>query len=274
MTYKHLLVHADSPPRSAERLELAVALAKRFGARLTGLFAELDSLGPSVVARRAQEDMSRAAAEARARFEAATDGAGFATDWWQLESGEYAQVVGPTAICCRYADLSIFGQHDAEKSRVPEDLVEQVVFGSGRPVLVVPKVGRYPDAGKRVVVAWNGSPEAARALNDAIPLMRDAESVTVLAFQKPSAGTGPGSVPAVDIATHLRAHGIAVRYERVFVGGDEVGVADTVLNRSFDLQADLVVMGVHAQTGFPSPRAGGSARKLLQSMTAPVLLSR
>jgi len=273
MTLKHLLVHVDSAARAEERLDLAVAMARRAGARLTGLFAELEALGPSLVGRRSREDVSRAAAQARATFEARARAGGLATDWWQVEQGDRAEVVGAAAICCRYVDLAVLGQHDAANSRSPEDLVEEVLFGCGRPVLVVPSVGHYPVVGKRVAVAWNGSQESARAVNDALPLLQDAESITVLAFQKPSTGAGPGPIPPVDIVAHLAAHGLAARYERILVGVGEVDFADTVLNRSFDLQADLVVMGAHAEHRFGSTRAGENTRRILGSMTAPVLLS-
>ena len=79
-----------------------------------------------------------------------TGQAGVEAQWWPLEAGDYAQVVGGVAVCCRYADLAVFGQHDPADARVPEDLVEQVLLGSGRPLLVVPWAGHFPDVGKRV----------------------------------------------------------------------------------------------------------------------------
>lgn len=273
MTYKHLLVHVDASRHAPERIDLAVALARRFGARLTGLFAELASFGPSLVGRRSAEDLARAAEAARAAFEARTGPAGVEAQWWPLEAGDYAQVVGPVTVCCRYADLAIFGQHDPKDARTPEDLVERVLLGCGRPLLVVPWAGRFPDAGRRVAVAWNGTAEAARALHDAIPFMRGAESVTVLGFQKPPAGEGR-ALPSLDVVAHLSAHGIAARYERTFVEVGEVEFADALLNRAFDLSADLAVMGGHAGAGLGGPHASANTRKVLGSMTVPVLVSR
>jgi nucleotide-binding universal stress UspA family protein len=178
MAFKHLLVHVDTSRRGPERLDLAAVLAGRFGARLTGLSAEPSSFGSSLVGRRSREDLDRAAEQARAAFEARAGAAGVEAQWWPVASGDYAQVVGSTVVCCRYADLAVLGQHDPEDARVPEELVEQVLLGSGRPLLVVPWAGRFPDAGRRAVVAWNGTAEVARALNDAIPCMRGAEAVT------------------------------------------------------------------------------------------------
>lgn len=269
MAFKHLLVHVDSTERAAERLDLAFALARRHGARVTGLFAESDMLGPGLVGRRSRDHLEKAMADARAAFDQRAGG-GVATDWWKIEPGEYGVVVGQAEICCRYADLAIFGQHDPEYARVPDDLVDQVVLHSGRPVLVVPSVGHYPEAGRRVLVSWNGSREAARAVHDAMPFLEAAEAVHVLAFQKPPRGVN--LMPALDIAAHLAAHGIQARYEPVMVDAEEIDVADMLLSRGFDLQIDLTVMGGYAQ-GFPSARVAASTRKVLRSMTSPVLIA-
>src|SRR6266545_3396244 len=120
MAYKHLLVHVDGGSRAADRLDVAVALAARLGARLTGLFAELHSLGPSLVARRSPQNMAEASRSARALFEAKSSAAPVVAEWWELPPGEYGEVVPQAAACCRYADLAILGQHEGEGAAVPE----------------------------------------------------------------------------------------------------------------------------------------------------------
>jgi nucleotide-binding universal stress UspA family protein len=270
MPFKHLLVHVDSTERAAERLDLAFALARQHGARLTGLFAEADVLGPGLVGRRSMDHMLQALGQARAAFEGRAGTGGVATEWWQIEPGEHGAVVGQAEICCRYADLAVFGQHDPESARAPEDLVDQVILRGGRPVLVVPSVGHYPQAGQRVLVSWNGSREATRALHDALPFLERAAAVHVLAFQKPPKGVSP--MPPLDISSHLAAHGIQARYEPVIVDAEEIDVADMLLSRGFDLQIDLTVMGGYAH-GFPAARVAASTRKVLRSMTSPVLIS-
>lgn len=273
MTLKHLLVHVDSSRRAAERIDLAATLARRTEARLTGLFAESEVIGGSLVGRRSPEHMARAAEEARGGFEARARGAGLASDWWALEPAEYGPLMGQLEVCCRYVDLVVFGQHEGEQSRVPEGAIEHAIFHGGRPVLAVPAVGHYPDVGRRILVGWNGSREAARALADALPLLEAAEAVHVVALQRASHGGPPGPLPSLDIAAHLAAHGIAAKYERIVVDAEEIDAADMLLNRSFDLQTDLTVVGGYAQHGLPGPRAGASTRKLLASMTTPILFS-
>ena len=114
MAFHDLLVHLDSTQRAGERLRLAVALARRHGARLTAVFAEGSSLGGTLIGRRTPQAMERAGAEAREAFESATRDAGLETAWIAIPPGEAADVVGWIAICSRYFDLCVLGQHDPE----------------------------------------------------------------------------------------------------------------------------------------------------------------
>jgi nucleotide-binding universal stress UspA family protein len=271
MDLKDLLVHLDSGPRAAERLGLAVALARRHGARLTGLFAERTALGVSLVGRRDPENVARAAAEVRARFEAACAAAGVGARFWALEGAEDTEVVDAAGVCCRRVDLSVLGQQRGDDAPAPEGLVERVIAGGGRPVLVVPSIGSYPDAGRRVLVAWTGSREAARALHDALPLLERAERVTVLSLQRPGDGGG-GGLPPLDVTDHLRTHGVAAAYDHWIVG--DLSAVDAILNRASDEGADLAVLGAHGLLGH-GLLAGerGTTRAILETMTTPVLLS-
>lgn len=271
MTFKHLLVHLDGSPRTSERLDLAVTLARRHGARLTGLFAEATQAGPGIIDVRDPDTIDRDRAAARQRFEEATGAAGLVTDWWEVEGRDQAEVVGWTVVCCRYADLAIFGQLSEAVTTMPGGMIEQVLHDSGRPLLVVPSVGHYPDVGKRVLIAWTGSRESARAVNDALPLLSGATAVEVLAVQLPGTGSA-GKVPPVDIVAHLAAHGVHATYERLVL--DELRMVDHVLNRAADWTADLTVLGGYVQRGFPYLTRSNTTHEILRSMTTPVLLSR
>ncbi len=269
MGLKHLLVHVDATPRAAERIDLTATLARRSGARVTGLVAEGSAIGPGIAERRDPERIAADEAAARRTFEERT--AGLATDWWSVGGGDWAHVVGWTVVCCRYADLAVFGQQPEEGARLPADAIEQALDDSGRPILVVPYAGRFPDTGSRVLVAWTGSRESARALNDAMPFLLQAREVTVLSLQLPGPGAA-GAVPPVDVVAHLAAHGVKADYERVIL--DELGVVDHVLNRAADWNVDLTVMGAHPQRSFPYLPRGGTTHDILRTMTTPVLLSR
>jgi hypothetical protein len=272
MDLKDLLVHLDSGPRTAERLALAIAIARRHGARLTGLFAESTTLGASLVGRRTRENIERAAAEVRARFEAACAPAGLEGRFWALEGSEDAEVIDGAVVCARRMDLAILGQQRGDGAPVPEGLVERVIAGSGRPVLVVPSIGSYPDAGRRVLVAWSGSREAARALHDALPILERAEQVTVLSLRRASDGTGPAGLPPLDITDHLRVHGVNAAYDHWVVG--DLAAVDAVLNRASDEGADLAVLGAYGLLGHGLLGGErGTTRAILEMMTTPVLLS-
>lgn len=271
MTFKDLLVHVDSTDLAAKRIGLAVELASRYGARLTGLFAESGTLGPSIVATRDPDQIVKAVARAREAFEARAREAKVATAWWQVVARERAELVDWTVQCCRYVDLAVFGPPAAAAEKVPEDLVEQVVFQCGRPVLAVPAMARLGPVGERVLIAWTGSAAAARAVNDALPILERAKEVTVLSLQLPAREGSGGEAPELDVAAHLRAHGVQAAYERFILG--ELGAVDHVLNRTTDVGADLIVMGAHAGRGLPHLKHEDTTAALLRSMTAPVLLS-
>ena len=276
--YKHVVVHVDGGDRSVERLDLAVTLAKRWGARLSGLFAEGQTWGTSLArsTRTPRQTYFAAIKVASTRFQERVRQAGIESEWWHVADREI-EVAGVAARFCRYADLAILGQPDPVENRSPPDLAAQVLLESGRPVLIVPSVGRYPDIGRRVLVAWNGSRESSRALNDAIPMMQEAEKVLVVDLKTTRSAGRKDERHQTSILRHLQSHGIHAERERTLVaeGSDRTGidVLNTVLNRTSDFGADLVVMGARGKHGVPFPRPGRATRKSLESMIAPVLLS-
>jgi nucleotide-binding universal stress UspA family protein len=146
-----------------------------------------------------------------------------------------------------------------------------VLADCGRPLLVVPAAGWEQDTGRRVVVGWNATRAAARAVNDALPFLEEAEAVTVLAFQADVEGAAENPMPAASIVEHLALHGVEASYQRAVQGDGGMPVADSLLNCAFETKADLVVAGAQPPAAF---RHGGfTARELLASMTAPVLLA-
>jgi nucleotide-binding universal stress UspA family protein len=272
MDLKDLLVHLDSGPRTEERVALSLTLARRHGARLTGLFAESPNLGGSLLGHRDRENVARATEEARVRFEGACAKASVTPRFWSVAGSEDAEVIDGVVVCCRRADLVVLGQERGDGAPVPAGLVERVVAGAGRPVLVVPSIGTYRDAGRRVLVAWSGSREAARALHDALPLLERAERVTVLSLQLPAESGAASPLPPLDVTEHLAAHGVPATHDHWIVG--DLAAVDAVLNRASDEGADLAVMGAFGLLGHPLLGGDGkTTRAILETMTTPVLLS-
>ena len=273
MAIKDILVHVDNTPACARRMALAVTLAQRHEAHLTALFARAFGNLPNLASGHARE-VDRMRDEARARFDAAIASAGISAEWRGVDCKSSADLVTDhVLINARHVDLVILGQQDSDEAdgSVPEDLAESVVLGGGRPVLVVPYAGEFKKLGERVLVAWNGSRESVRAVNDAIPLLGAASRVSVLALNPGDSGRIHGDVPSADICLHLSRHGI--RAEAQMLSARDIDAGDMLLSCVADDGADLLVMGAYGQPRFRELVLGGATRQILRQMTVPVLMS-
>lgn len=275
MTYKTILVHVDSGKHCPARLRIAVDLARRFSAHLVGLHAltsvrlpayAIAEAGATLI--EAQKAVAREQESAAAAlFRSATEGAGLVSVEWRVSKDD---AVDATALHARYADIVVVGQsREGDGAGVETDYPEQVVLAAGRPVLVVPYAGKFETMGKRVLVAWDAGREATRALTDAIPLLREADQVNVVAFNPE--GTAHGAVPGADIGLYLARHN--VRVEVGYHRADDIDVGNQLLSRVADLGIDLIVMGAYGHSRLRELVMGGATRTVLESMTAPVLLS-
>lgn len=189
---------------------------------------------------------------------------------WRAASGYPAHVA---AVHGRYADLIILGQLDPHDALAPliRPRPEEVALLAGRPILVVPYVGTFEQIGQRVLVGWDESREATRAVNDAIPLLEGASSVTVIAVDPKQGRDCHGEIAGADIALHLARHNVAVEVEHTSSAGIDVG--NTLLSRARDLEADLLVMGAYGHSRVRELILGGATRTVLASMTLPVLMA-
>jgi nucleotide-binding universal stress UspA family protein len=279
MSFKDLLVVVDHARNCGRRIDLAARLARDFEAHLTGLYVTtVPYMQPAVLAEFPVDvrdiqtrALGEAAARARGLFAERVEGAGFAltTEWREVE-GDVADQV---SLHARYADLTVIGQTDPDD--VPlgasPDLPERLILGGGRPVLVVPYAGRFETIGRRVLLAWNASREAARAANDALPILKQAARVTVLSVNPQIGPGGHGDVPGADIALHLARHG--VRAEAASVTTGEVSVDDMLLSQAADEGADLLVMGAYGHSRLGELILGSATRHILRQITLPVFMS-
>lgn len=277
MGYKDLLLVLDEGPVSRRNIELAAAFGARFGAHLAALYplpsARFPALGFYDTAaldplfRGLQGKLAESAQRLREDFERATSRQGLSAEWRTPQDPAEAD----PAVHARYADLTILGQPDPDRKggELLRLRPELIALSSGRPVLIIPYAGNFTAVGERVLVAWNASREAARAVNDALPFLAAAEKVTVLAID-PRSGKH-GEEPGFDISLHLARHGVKAEIERTVAG--EVGVGDVLLSRAADLGADLLVMGLYGHTRARELLLGGASRTVLETMTLPVLMS-
>jgi nucleotide-binding universal stress UspA family protein len=273
MSYKDLLVHVDSSSHCAARVALAATLARRFGAHLTGLHV-MPTLAispfiadqfPTALLDKAQAKIAQLRDDARAAFAAASRPLGSAAEWCETRG----DTVDAVKLAARCADFAILGQPDpGENGADGADLAQQVVMGSGRPALLVPYAGSFANVGRRVLVAWNGGAQAARAVNDALPFLQSAERVVVVTVNPARGGRANGD----DIARHLARHGVTAQISDIATERDG-NAGDVLLSRATDESADLIVMGAYGHSRLRELVLGGVSRALLGHMTVPVLMA-
>lgn len=279
--YRDLLLHLDGSPRDETMIATAARLAAACESHLTALYIA-DTVLPSslealalayastgdadALLRRLHEQQDADAAACAASFDAACEREGVEHAFHVLR-GRSAPLL---AFEARHYDLTIVRQDHPDNPRPPEslDLVERLLFDSGRPVLILPAHGTFPTVGKRILVGWNASREAARAVNDALPLLAAAESVRILTINPPEAEDG---VSGADIARHLARHGVRAIADHTVAS--EISEADVLLNEAFDQGCDLLVAGAYGHSRVREMLLGGVTRRLLEGMTLPVLLS-
>ena len=229
------------------------------------------ALGPPVIVD-AHCELYRADTPAmRAAFENATRGRGFVAEWRDDDAGAFgvADCVLPYA---RTADLVIASQTDPEWPETQRlDIAERLAMEAGRPVLIVPNASVPKRIGERVLVAWNGRREAARAVFDALPLLRGAKDVKVVWVNPQSERERAQDIPAADICTALARHGVTCEAtEQVAPRG---GVGDTLTACAKEMGADLLVMGCYGRARLREFVFGGASRHVLRRMPIPVLMS-
>jgi nucleotide-binding universal stress UspA family protein len=274
--FRTVLVHVDSVRTSANRTAVAIAVAKRFDATLIGMTAGLPrlpveiydaALGTVAVGPEYTEmDRKRLEAEfgkAETAFNAATKASGLETGWRAIFGPPSAAVIrGAIA-----ADLAIVGPGDRSLlGDLGSASAGDIVLRSGRPILVVPDNVSAIDT-KTVVIAWKDTPEAQRALADALPFLKGAENVLVVAIDE-EAESKPGHAEAV---AFLLRHGVAAKSESIPSKGAAVG--EVLLAHARNKGAGLIVAGAYGHSRVREWVFGGMTRALLTHAPVPVLFS-
>jgi nucleotide-binding universal stress UspA family protein len=278
MTYKNLLVHVDDTKACAARMQAAVELAIAHEAHLSAVYVIAEPspatlaggyLPPEMLEMWRQGGRERAdVALGRFTQVAKRNQISFES---RIERVLYAAMAGTLATNARYADVAILGQADPDDGAIPGDLPEEVTLASGRPSLVIPYIGPAATLGQRVTVAWDASREAARAVNDALPILKRAQAVNVVSVNPGDRPFGHGEQPGADIALHLARHGIRVEVQRI--ESREVDVPNIILSHIADQSSDLLVMGAYGHSQLRELILGGVTRTILHDMTVPVFMA-
>jgi nucleotide-binding universal stress UspA family protein len=278
MSYKTILVHVDQSEHSAARIKIAaeIAIAESahlIGAAMTGVSRLLyqDSaidLNRTILAGHL-DSLRESATKALAEFSATANSLGVLSFETRLVDDEPE---GALALQARYCDLVVVGQNDPDESssRASADLPEYVMLNCARPVLIVPYAGKFENVGQNVLIAWDGSIEATRAITNAIPMLRRAKTVSVALFNPSKKANVHGEQPGADVALFLARHGIKIE---VIPQRTDIDVGNALLSLAADLSTDLIVMGGFGHTRFREVLLGGVTQTILKTMTAPVLMS-
>jgi len=288
MALKDLLVCIDPSTAGDARLKLAFNLARANKAHLSGAYVLSEEDG----ARRGPsgfggvpgmsgftEEPSPGAAISETfreaeiadrvehRFKDELRVAGIDGEWHIVPDGETGELIE----LAKSVDLTIMGQRAPRGDGAARFRPDDVVMAAGRPVLVVPYAGNFDTVGKRILVAWDGTREANRALNDALPLLEESQSATVM-YVGANERDLEQHLPALErIAGHLQRHGVNAVPEETTRSG--IAISDILLSRAADLAADLIVTGGYHHSQLREALMGGVSRELLEHMTVPVLMS-
>lgn len=282
MSYRSLLVHLDHDRRLDARLAYALRIARALACHVVGAAptgaapapAEFVPLGAAAsladYADAVWLALDQRGHELQERFDAACRQAGVASHETVVEHADKAQSLVRLSHC---SDLVVIGQADpqAPDFALAAERVAEVVLRSARPTIVVPFAAELETVASRVLVAWDDSREAARAVADALPLLRLADKVQLVTWERgahPAEAHWPERQAALQ--RWLEAHGVAVE-TRLSRSGH--ALAEAMLSRASDLGADLIVMGAYGHRRWAERMLGGTTRGMLASMTVPVLMS-
>lgn len=231
------------------------------GVPFFGTDIELRTIETMEAERRANAEAR--ASEAEQAFRTAAERAELTSEW-QVGEDDFVRTAVQLA---RSADIAVLGQHDPDRRAGIPHLAESMLLGSGGPVLVVPYAGRFEYVGRTVLVAWNGTRESARAVNDALPILENADKVVVFSVNPPDGPAWPGT----DVARHLARHGAPA--ETSSSVSNDLDAGNAILSRAADFGSDLIVMGGYGHSRQRELILGGVTRTILQNMTVPVLFS-
>jgi nucleotide-binding universal stress UspA family protein len=271
MGLKDILVYLDDGASNPERINAAFALAKTHGAHLTAVTlasvipAHLKISDEGILA-----GYSEQAAEQRvADFIEATKKEGISSNARVIQ-GKGAEEIAKFA---RNFDLIMLRQANPNNRNyaLVEEVAQQVILLGGRPIFFMPYIGAHRIPCKKVMIAWDGTPAASRAVHDALPLIKTINNVIILVVENNIKKTTRGEPLADDLATHLGRHRVNATVRRVTAGTFDVPTV--LLNEISENDIDLLVMGGYGTPSLKQKIFGGVTRTLLSSMIIPVLMS-
>jgi nucleotide-binding universal stress UspA family protein len=275
MTIKDLLLNLAIGVDNEGTTEYAISLARAFDAHLAAVAFAYDEVPPAMLAGEVPaawiEDyrkQAQAAAQAAVgKFEEAAGRAGVSAQGGWLPA-TFTGSADLFARMTRRFDLSVIRQTEVGISSPAPLVIEAALFQGGRPALVVPYIQRTGFKLDRVIVGWDGSSSAARAVGDAMPFLERAKMVQVVVVTERGKGD---EIPGADIAQHLARHDVTVDVKQIVA--PDAKPAEVLLSHAADTSADLLVLGGYGHSRLREFVLGGVTRSILETMTVPTLMS-
>ena len=269
MSYKNILVHLDHSKGCRKRLDVAFELARDFEAQLTGLFIVPSYIVPTYVEAQISADLlldvtEKALERAREsvdQYQQWATEAGISLQATVVE-GQYVPILREHS---KYNELMILGQDDPEDpDNTSYGLADELLFEGACACLVVPHSGKLAAPGKNILLTWNASRDSARALHEAMPLLKRAETVVVLSSE-PDSDRGEiadGHPHAEALLNLLASHGIEALSSGI--SDPDLKPAKAIAQQAAKMDADLIVMGAYGHTRLREIILGGVTRELLK----------
>ncbi|MGB8606071.1 universal stress protein [Bradyrhizobium sp.] len=268
-----VLLPVDRP--AGALIDCAVSLASLFESHLDGVACVYQTLNPMIaseaaaVVMAAEYDTSvEKAAIVLDQFEIAARRLGIPHDAKSTFNVSYAATRAVTEMSRLY-DLNIVAQPDRSNPSQADFLSETVLFGSGRPVLMVPYITRSPIGTDRVLICWDGGVPAARAVHDAIPFLRKAKTIDIVAVNESEDATS--EISSTALIAHLARRDLSARPHRL--KADASNIHNAILSLAADYNTDLIVMGGYGHSRLREFILGGTTRGMFESLTVPALIS-
>lgn len=272
MEPKRILVHMERDREWSPHLDIAMILAKQFGAHVHGIVGFVEAVilrsyfaAGADILREERKKAEVVLETRRQRLKAEGDKYGVPTS---VEGIEW-DTAGALSLAGRFFDLIIVGKTRPDGEDNEQDISGECLRSSGRPVLIVPRNGKFEHVGKRILIAWNGSREAALALQAAYPFLKRADKV-VLALSKTSSKYDKAkSLTCLDVEDLLRAHD--VEFEVASTRIADHGAGEEIVRLSKEYKCDLIVMGSFGRSWLRDWVLGSATSAAQHEATVPIL---
>jgi nucleotide-binding universal stress UspA family protein len=268
-----VLLPIDRP--AGALIDCAVSVAGLFESHLDGIACVYQALNPMIASEAAAvvmaaeyETSAGQAATVLDQFEIAARRLGIPHNAKSTFNVSHA-VTRTVTEMSRLYDLNIVAQPDRSNPSQSDFLPEAVLFGSGRPVLMVPYITKAPIRTERVLICWDGGVPAARAVHDAMPFLRKATTIDVVAVNE--AEDAAGEVSSTALITHLARRDLSAKPYRITA--DAPNIHNAILSLAADNNTDLIVMGGYGHSRLREFILGGTTRGMFESLTVPALIS-